>query len=344
MRRAHASHFRPVVLPKYGWDVELRELGRSGIEVTRIALGCGNFGGIGSAPAFFGQGETRDEAFAVMDAAWGLGIRLFDTAASYGGGRSERWIGEWTAERGRRPTVATKVFHSVTGDPADQGLAPERIRRELAGSLERLGLERAELYLIHAPDPATPLEQTLAALDGLVRAGLVGAIGASNVDAAYVERALAISDAEGFARFQWVQNSYSLLEREAGRDVLPLCEREGLGFTPFGPLAGGWLTGKYRRGEPLPPGSRMTMRPAAYERFVDDRVFDALDAFEAAARGRGVDMATLALAWLLADDRVTSVIAGPRNPRHLEPAVAALALELTPAERDELTELFPPSP
>ena len=319
--------------------METRPLGRTGIEVTRIALGCGNFGGVGSAPALFGQGETRDEAFAVMDAAWELGVRLFDTAASYGGGRSERWIGDWTAARGREPVVATKVFHSVAGDPDDHGLAPGRIRRELAGSLERLGAQRVDLYLIHAPDPETPLERTLAALDELVSAGKVGAIGASNVDAAYLERALALSDEEGLARFQWVQNSYSLLDQD-GAEVLALCEREGLGFTPFGPLAGGWLTGKYRRGAPPPPGSRMTLRPEPYEQFADDRVYDALEAFEAAARERGVDSATLAVAWLLADQRVTSVIVGPRRPEHLEPARAALELELTPAERAELGALF----
>ena len=148
--------------------METRQLGGTGVEVTRIALGCGNFGGVGSAPAFFGQGETRDEAFAVMDAAWDLGIRLFDTAASYGGGRSERWIGEWMASRGRSPVVETKVFHSVVGDPDDHGLAPDRIRRELAGSLERrvrVGrMDEVQLDVIEpqplqragelAPDPA----------------------------------------------------------------------------------------------------------------------------------------------------------------------------------------------
>jgi len=314
--------------------VEQRQLGRTGIEVTRVALGCGNFGGVGSAPAFFGQGESRGEAFAVMDAAWELGIRLFDTAASYGGGRSERWIGEWMAERGREPVVATKVFHSVHGDPGDKGLAPERVRRELSGSLERLGVDRIELYLIHEPDPDTPVEDTLACLHELVEAGLVGAVGASNVDVPYLERALA----SGPARFEWVQNSYSLLERDEG--VLDLCAREGLGFTPFGPLAGGWLTGKYRRGEAPPLGSRMTLRPEPYERFRTDRTFDALDAFAAAARERGVDTAALALAWLLADDRVTSVIVGPRRPEHLDPVRAALEHPLSPAERDDLGALF----
>jgi aryl-alcohol dehydrogenase-like predicted oxidoreductase len=137
-----------------------------------------------------------------------------------------------------------------------------------------------------------------------------------------------------------VQNSYSLLERGDERGVLSVCAQEGLGFTPYGPLAGGWLTGKYRRGAPLPEGSRMTMRPEGYERFLEDRTFDALEAFEAAARDRGVDMAALALAWLLADERVTSVIVGPRRPEHLEPVRAALELRLTPTEANELTSLF----
>ena len=320
--------------------MEERALGRTGIAVTRIALGCGNFGGIGSAPQFFGGGESREEAFAIMDAAWELGIRLFDTAASYGGGRSERWIGEWMADRGRRPLVTTKLFHSVTGDPADRGLDPARVRREIAGSLERLGLEHVDLYLTHEPDPETPFEQTLAALDELVRDGRVGAIGVSNADVAYVERALALSDAGGLARLQCVQNSYSLLDRAEGDEVLAVCERERIAFTAFGPLAGGWLTGKYRRGEPPPPGSRMTTRPEPYEQFRADRVFDGLDALGAAARERGVEMAALALAWLLADERVTAVIVGPRRPEHLEPVRAALALRLTSDEAAELGALL----
>jgi aryl-alcohol dehydrogenase-like predicted oxidoreductase len=301
------------------------------VDATRVALGCGNFGGVGSAPEFFGQGESRDEAFALMDAAWELGIRTFDTAPSYGGGRSERWLGEWMAARGSRPLVTTKVFHSVTGDPSDKGLAPDRIRRELRGSLERLGLERVDVYLLHEPDPDTPLEDTLAALEELVQEGLVDAVGASNVDAAYVERGLGV--------FSWVQNSYSLLDRES-EDVLELCAREGLRFAAFSPLAGGWLTGKYRRGEPPPPGSRMTLRPEPYQHFDDEQTFDALDALDEQARGRGVDMAALALAWLLADERVTSVVVGPRRPAHLEPVRRALELRLGPAERDELASLF----
>ncbi|HZB85748.1 MAG TPA: aldo/keto reductase, partial [Gaiellaceae bacterium] len=210
--------------------MEKRELGRTGIVVSRIALGCGNFGGIGSAPAFFGTGESEEEALAIMDAAWDLGVTLFDTADAYGGGRSERAVGRWLAERRERPLVATKVFHSVDGDPDDRGLARERILRQIEGSLERLGVERVDLYLIHEPDPETPVAETLGALDELVRAGKVGAVGASNVGAAQLREALQVSAERGLARFEWVQNSYNLLERKDEEELLPLCAEHGLGY------------------------------------------------------------------------------------------------------------------
>jgi aryl-alcohol dehydrogenase-like predicted oxidoreductase len=325
--------------------MEYRALGTTGVDVSRIALGCGNFGGIGSAPAFFGQGESEEEAFALMDAAWELGITLFDTADAYGGGRSEQAIGRWLARRGpevrERIVLSTKVFHSVEGDPEDRGLAPDRVRRQIDGSLARLGVERVDLYLIHAPDPETPVGDTLAALDELVRAGKVGAIGASNVSAAELEEALRASEERGLARFEWVQNSYSLLERDDEADVLPLCARHGLGYTPFSPLAGGWLTGKYRRGEPYPAGSRMTLRPEPYEEIAGERTFDGLEAFESAARERGTDPATLALAWVVDHPQVAAAVVGPRRPEHLEPARAALELRLSASQRDELGALFP---
>jgi len=298
----------------------------------RLILGCGNFGGIGSAPAFFGQGESEEEAFAIMDAAWSLGIRDFDTADAYGGGRSETWIGRWRARTGNEPTLTTKVFHSVEGDPNDHGLARERILRQINGSLARLGVEQVDMYLIHEPDPATPIDETLDALEEVVRAGKVKAIGASNVDVAWLE--------EAGDRVQWVQNSYSLLERELN-DVPTYCADHGVGFSPFSPLAGGWLAGKYRRGEAPPPGSRMTMRPEPYLHLDADTVYDGLDRFADAAAQRGVDMPTLAFAWLLTDPRIGAVVVGPRRPGHLDPAIAALEVELSPAERDELASFFP---
>jgi aryl-alcohol dehydrogenase-like predicted oxidoreductase len=321
--------------------MEQRPLGRSGFAVSRLVLGCGNFGGVGSAPAFFGRGETRDEAFELMDAARTLGITCLDTADAYGGGRSEHWVGEWLADRGRAGVVvATKVFHSVEGDAADRGLAPDRIRRQVAGSLERLGLDRIDLYLIHEPDPSTPILDTLRALDELLRSGTVGAIGASNVSGEQLEEALAASAEHGLARFEWVQNEYSLLERAAEQDVLPMCAEHGLGFTPFSPLAGGWLAGRYRRGEPPPKGSRMTMRPEPYLHLRSEAVYTGLEALERAAAERSVELPTLAFAWLLSNPQVDAVVLGPRRPEHLEPARAALELELSEADHAELAGVF----
>jgi aryl-alcohol dehydrogenase-like predicted oxidoreductase len=303
--------------------------------MSRLILGCGNFGGIGSAPALFGQGEDEQQAFALMDAAWDLGITSFDTADAYGGGRSERWIGQWMADRGRRPELATKVFHSVVGDPADQGLSRGRILRQIEGSLDRLGVERVDTYLIHEPDPETPLEETLGALRELVEAGKVGAIGASNIDRAWLEDALA------FTPIAVVQNSYSLLDREAERELVPFCRERGITFTAFSPLTGGWLSGKYRRNEPAPAGSRMTLRPEPYAHLDDAAVYSGLERLADSARQRDVDMPTLAFAWLLSDPLVAGVVVGPRRPDHLNPAIKALDLALTEAERDELASLFP---
>jgi aryl-alcohol dehydrogenase-like predicted oxidoreductase len=312
--------------------MDYRPLGSTGVEVSRVILGCGNFGGIGSAPEFFGQGEGPEEAAAIMDRAWELGITTFDTADAYGGGRSEAAIGMWMASRGVRPVLTTKTFNPMEAG-ADSGLAPARIRRQLESSLERLGVDRVDLYLTHAPDPETPLRETLDALDELVALGRIGAFGGSNVDAAVLRQAA--------GRYRWAQNSYSLLDRGDEAEVLPLCAELGLGYTPFSPLAGGWLAGRYRRGEALPAGSRMTMRPEPYEQLRRDEVWDGLEALESRAVAAGVDMATLAFAWLLSDPRVTAVIVGPRRPEHLEPAVRALELELSPGERAELAALFP---
>jgi aryl-alcohol dehydrogenase-like predicted oxidoreductase len=317
--------------------VERRRLGGSGLEVSRIILGCGNFGGIGSAPELFGQGESREQAFAIMDAAVELGITTFDTADAYGGGRSETYIGEWLRTKGpetrERIVLSTKTFNPMHAG-ADRGLKPERIRRQLESSLARLGVEHVDMYLTHEQDPDTPLEDTLGALEEAVRAGKVRAIGASNVDAGWL--------AEARGRFAWVQNSYSLLDREAEAEVLPLCAEQGLGFTPFSPLAGGWLTGKYRAGEPPPPGSRMTQRPEGYRHLDTSSTYRGLELFALAAAERGVDTTTLALAWVLSHPQVTAVVVGPRRPEHLEPARRAPELALTADERDELARLFDP--
>jgi aryl-alcohol dehydrogenase-like predicted oxidoreductase len=324
--------------------VDTRELGRSGVSVTRIVLGCGNFGGVGSSPAFFGQGIPRDEAGRIMDAAWELGIRTFDTADAYGGGRSETWIGEWLATKGAvvrdAITVETKTFNP-TAEGADRGLSRQRIRRQVQSSLERLGLERIPLYMAHDFDPDTPQEETLATLDELVRAGKVGAAGASNFSAEQLSEAVELSELEGLTRYEWAQNSFSLLERDDAETVFSVCHEHGLGYEAFGPLAGGWLAGRYRRGQSYPEGSRMTQRPDGYRKYEDDAVFDALEAFEREALERGVSIAGLALAWLLGVAEVTAVVIGPTTADQLTPVREALSLELATEEHTHLRGLFP---
>lgn len=324
--------------------MELRELGRSGVAVSRIVLGCGNFGGVGSAPAFFGQGIPKDEAFRIMEAAWDLGLTTFDTADAYGGGRSETWIGEWLAQKGPSVrdaiVVETKTFNPLR-EGADHGLSRVRIRRQIDTSLSRLGLERIALYMAHDFDPDVPQEETLGAFDELVRAGKVGAVGASNFTAEQLAEALELSELEGHVRYEWVQNSFSLLDDGDAETVFPVCHEHGLGYEAFGPLAGGWLTGKYRRGATYPEGSRMTQRPEPYRDYESSEVFDALESLETQALGRGVSMAGLAIAWLLGVPEVTAVVVGPTRVEYLEPVREALELELTPAEHDHLRGLFP---
>jgi aryl-alcohol dehydrogenase-like predicted oxidoreductase len=303
-----------------------RPLGRSGLTVPRIALGCGNFGGIGSAPEFFGLGLSEDQAFALMDAAWEFGITHFDTADAYGGGRSELSIGRWIASRAVRPQLTTKTYNPMQAG-ADHGLRPERIARQLGMSLERLGVDRVELYLAHDFDPEVPLAESFGALAQAQAEGWIGAYGVSNFGADQLAAALAAGAPQA------VQNSYSLLDRQDGGDLLTLCAEQDVAYLAFSPLAGGWLTGKYRRGEPFPAGSRMTQRPEPYREFVTGPVFDALGRLQAVASSRGTSMAGLALAWLLADERVTQVVTGPGRPGHLAPVREALQHPLTDEER-----------
>jgi aryl-alcohol dehydrogenase-like predicted oxidoreductase len=296
------------------------------LPIARIALGCGNFGGLGSAPPYFGLGLNEDQAFAVMDAAWEAGLTHFDTADAYGGGRSETAIGRWIAARGVRPRLTTKTYNPMA-DGADRGLAPERIARQLRGSLDRLGVDQVELYLAHDFDPDVPLAETFGAFEQARAQGTAGAYGVSNFDAAQLAAALAAGAPQA------IQNSYSLLDRGDAAGLLDLCAGRGVAYLAFSPLAGGWLTGKYRRGEPFPAGSRMTKRPGPYRELVTGATYDTLDRLQALADSRGISMAGLALAWLLADERVTQVVIGPGRPEHLAPVAEALRHPLTGPER-----------
>lgn len=310
-----------------------RPVGDSGLAIPRIALGCGNFGGVGSAPAFFGKGLTQDQSLELMDAAWEVGITHFDTADAYGGGRSERIVGRWIRSRGVRPLLTTKTFNPMRAG-CDRGLAPDRIARQLQESLERLEVDQVDLYLAHEFDPDVPLAESSAAFEAALAGGRIRAYGVSNFDASELADALAAG------RPHAIQNSYSLLERRDEREVLPLCAERGVAYLAFSPLAGGWLTGKYRRGQPYPAGSRMTQRPEPYQQFLAGPIFDALDRLGKMATRRGTSMAGLALAWLLADHRVAQIVLGPARPDHLKPVGEALECPVAADEKAEIERAF----
>jgi aryl-alcohol dehydrogenase-like predicted oxidoreductase len=296
-------------------------LGGSDLEVSVVALGCGNFGGVGSAPELFGQGENEREAGELLDAALDAGITLLDTANTYGGGRSEEWLGRWLASRGVRDEVVltTKVGNAVGPGPDERGLSATHIRGQVEASLRRLRTDRIDLYLTHAPDPRTPIEETLAAFEDLRNAGKIRYFGLSNAGATEIEQA--------GARLTTLQIGHSILE-PADPATLDACRRHGVGVTAYSPLAGGWLARDYRPGQPYPAGSRMTLRPEPYRDIERHAAAGVIDTLRAKASEHGASLPAFALAWVLAEPAVQAVIIGPRRPGHLEPALAALDLEL----------------
>jgi aryl-alcohol dehydrogenase-like predicted oxidoreductase len=299
--------------------METVRLGDSDLEVSRVGLGCNNFGGR------IGFDATR----AVVEAALDAGVTFFDTAETYGNGESERFLGEILEGRRGDVVLATKFgWGRATGNGS-----AEAVRTAIIGSLERLRSNYLDLYYLHKPDPATPVAETLHALDELVTAGTVRAIGICNVSVGLLAEADRVARELGTARFVVVQNEYSLLRRDDETDVLPLGRELGVTYVPYFPLASGLLTGKYRRGEPPAEGTRLTGRDIAAERF------DRVEAFTAFAEERGHTLLELAISALASTPGMGSIIAGATRPEQVRANVAAAGWRLTAAELDELALL-----
>src|SRR4051794_21517333 len=286
-----------------------------------------------------------EESHQILDRFLDAGGTFLDTADVYGDGESERTLAPWLASHRAEVVLATKVRFAVS-EPGGAGLAPDRIRAACDASLQRLGVDVIDLYQVHAPDPDVPLEETLEALNGLVRAGKVRALGASNFPAWLLAWAIALQDREGWAPFVSLQPQYSLVERSAELELLPFCRAAGVGVIPWGPLGAGFLSGRYRRGEEAPAGSRMGDAPDDVEEAVHrravERNFQVVDAAEAIARERGATVPQIALAWLLGVEGVTAPIVGPRTLEQLEGVLGADAIELTAEERAALEAPAPP--
>jgi aryl-alcohol dehydrogenase-like predicted oxidoreductase len=291
-----------------------------------IGIGCNNFGG------------RIDEAATqtVVATALESGINFFDTADVYGGTKSEEFLGRALGSRRDEAVIATKFGMPLDHDR--KGANPAYIARAIEDSLQRLGTDRIDLYQLHAPDPATPIADTLGALDELVRAGKVREIGCSNFSAEQIEEAEQISRDTGGARFASVQNEYSLLRRGPERwGVLDACEKHGLGFLPYFPLNSGVLSGKYRRDQPPPSGTRLAGMPEdRREQLLSGKQMDKVEALEQWAAHHGHSLLELAFAWLLARPVVSSVIAGATKAEQVRTNAEAASWTLTSADLDEI--------
>lgn len=311
-------------------DMRYRTLGNSGLQVSVVGLGCNNFG------------RRLDEAATakVVHTALDCGITLFDTADVYGSGQSEQYLG--AALRGRRDdaVIATKFRSKMGEGPYNQGGSRRYIRKAVEDSLRRLETDYIDLYQMHSPDPATPIEETLSALNDLVREGKVRYIGSSNFSGWQIADAAWISRTEHLAPFIAAQNEYSLLDRSLERDVIPACERFGVGMLPYFPLASGLLTGKYHRGQPAPEGTRLAGSPRAGE-MLNNQNFDIVEGLERFAKERGITLLDVAIGGLAAQPAVDSVIAGATKPEQIEANVKAGSWVPTAEDLAEIDRIAP---
>ncbi|MBI2872164.1 MAG: aldo/keto reductase [Chloroflexi bacterium] len=310
--------------------MEYRRLGGSGLQVSAIGLGTNQFGGR------LDEGQSAQ----VVHQATELGINFIDTSNSYGRGLSEEYIGK--AVKGRREDVliATKVFSSTGEGPNRRGASRAHILREVEASLRRLQTDYIDLYQMHYYDPNTPVEETLRTLDDLVRHGKVRYIGCSNYAAWQVCEAVWTSRMLRLEQFVSVQPEYNLLNRSAERELVPFCKAYNMGVIPFYPLASGFLTGKYRPDAPPPEGTRLALNPRSRGRFLTEGNFAVLARLEKFGTERGHTVGELAIAWLLANPVVSSVIAGATRPEQVAANVKAADWRLTPEEMAELEKLL----
>ena len=304
--------------------METRRIGS--LEVSVVGLGCNNFGWRIDAGA----------SAATVNAALDAGINFFDTADIYGAGQSEEFLGQALGPRRNGVLIATEFGMKM--DEHRLGARPEYVRQAAEDSLRRLGTDRIDLYQLHQPDPQVPIAETLGALDDLVRAGKVREIGCSNFSGDQLHAAEA-AVRKGGARFVSVQNQYSMVDREPETDVIPECVREGIAFLPYFPLANGLLTGKYRRGQPLPEGSRA--RDGFGPKVFTDENLALVESLTEFAAGRGRSMLELAVSWLAAQPAVASVIAGAKSPEQVKANASAAGWRLTEADLAAIEAMLP---
>jgi aryl-alcohol dehydrogenase-like predicted oxidoreductase len=312
-------------------DMEYTRLGETGLEVSRLCLGCMNFG-TGAEWML----HDREASVSLIRDAIDAGVNFLDTANVYSTGESEEIVGDAIAEYDRDELViATKVYGRMGEGPNRQGLSRKHIYDQVRASLDRLDTDYIDLYQIHRWDPATPIEETLDALNELVEEGLVRYLGASTMTSYQFTKALYTADVEGYRRFDCMQPEYNAVDRHEEANLLPVCAGEGVGVIPWSPLAGGFLTGKYERDGDPDEGLRAATDEYTRERFTEDN-WAVLDEIRAIADERDATPAQVSLAWLLHKDVVDSPIVGPRRRNHLAENLGAVEVSLSDGELDRI--------
>ena len=311
--------------------MEYRFLGKTGLKVSELCMGTQTFG----------WGADEATAAAMSDRFVEAGGNFFDTSNIYNEGKSEIMLGNWLKKKGTRPQmiVATKVFFPTSSGPNDSGLSRKHIFEQIDASLHRLQLDYVDIYQVHCWDALTPLEETLWALNDLVRVGKVRYLGASNYTASQLDRAIMLSRMHGFARFDCLQPEYSLLVRSTEWELMPLCISEGIGVNCWSPLAGGWLTGKYRRNQPPPPGSRVA-RGDRWDDLAEQRLneytWKIVDTLIEIGKTYGKSPAQVALKWLMQQPGVTTPIFGARTIEQLDENIGSVGWKLASEEISQL--------
>jgi aryl-alcohol dehydrogenase-like predicted oxidoreductase len=312
--------------------MKYRTLGRTGIKVSPYCLGAMMFGAVGGNP-------DHEDSIRIIHKALDAGINFIDTADAYSHGASEEIVGK--ALKGRRENIvlATKAHHPMGDDPNQQGNSRRWLIREVEASLRRLQTDHIDLYLIHRPSPDTDIEETLSALTDLMRAGKVRAIGSSTFPASEIVEAQWIAERRGLARFRVEQPPYSILSRSIEREVLPVCQRYGMGAMVWSPMAKGMLTGRYRKGQPLPDSLRVRMLP---KQMSDERRLDVVEQLVSVAAAAGLPLTHLAMGFVMAHPCVTSAIIGPRTMEHLDDLLAGAEVVLSDEVLDQIDQIVPP--
>jgi aryl-alcohol dehydrogenase (NADP+) len=320
--------------------MEYVRFGSTGLKVSRLCLGAMTYGD----PAWRSWVLSEDAGRPFIKRALEYGINFFDTADMYSLGKSEEVLGRALKDFARRDRVviATKVFNPMSDDPNDRGLSRKHVMASIDGSLKRLGTDYVDLYQIHRWDPQTPIEETLRALDDIVRAGKALYIGASSCYAWEFAQALSLSERNGWTRFVSMQNHYNLVYREEEREMMPLCRQEGIAVIPWSPLARGFLAGNRRRDAPRTVTEREKTDSYAHDLYYSDADYDVADAVVAVAKEQAVTPAQVALAWLLRQPGVTAPIVGASKMPHLDQAVGALEVKLTDDEVRRLEAPYVP--